>query len=425
MPKRNRRSRPCTDLLDARLILAGWLLCGAAAYVHAADSVGGAGDFGACIAALADEARRAGISERVVEDVLGNVQRVERVIELDRDQPEFTRTFAQYYTARVTAERVRRGRALLAEHRDLLIGIQRETGVPAHYLVAFWGLETNFGSYFGNVPVPDALATLACDPRRSSFFTGELLSALKIIDSGDVRPEAMVGSWAGAMGHVQFLPSVFLAHAVDADGDGRRDLWGSIPDAMASAARYLAASGWQPGLRWGRQVSLPDGFDFTLAGRDHRQPLAEWSALGLRDAYGNAIPRLDLPASLLVPAGHDGPAYLVYENFDVILRWNRSEYYAISVGRLADRLAGGDALEDEIDPSEPGVSRADVSALQAGLAKLGYDAGTPDGIIGPATRRALSRFQADRNRIADGHVDAASVAAVAEALDESMRDIHP
>jgi membrane-bound lytic murein transglycosylase B len=172
-------------------------------------------------------------------------------------------------------------------------------------------------------------------------------------------------------------------------------------------------------------VILPDGFDFTLAGRDRRQPLADWSALGIRDAYGNPIPRLDLPASLLVPAGHDGPAYLVYENFDVILRWNRSEYYAISIGRLADRLAGGDALEDSIDASRPGVSRADVSKLQAGLTKLGYDAGTADGIIGPATRRALRQFQADRDRIADGHVDATSVAAVAKALDESMRDIHP
>lgn len=425
MLKRNRRSRPCTDFLDARLILAGWLLLSAASHADTADAVGDAGDFGACVAGLADEARRAGISERVVDEVLGSVQRVERVIELDRDQPEFTRTFAQYYTARVTTERVRRGRALLAEHRDLLLGIQRQTGVPAHYLVAFWGLETNFGSYFGNVPVPDALATLACDPRRSRFFSGELLSALKIIDAGDVRPDAMVGSWAGAMGHVQFLPSVFLAHAVDADGDGRRDLWGSIPDAMASAARYLAASGWQPGLRWGRQVRLPDGFDFTLAGRDRRQPLAEWSALGVMDAYGNPIPRLDLPASLLVPAGHDGPAYLVYDNFDVIMRWNRSEYYAISVGRLADRLAGGDALEDAIDPTAPAVSRADVSTLQAGLARLGYDPGEPDGIIGPATRRALRQFQADRNRIADGHVDAASVAAVSDALDDSMHDIHP
>lgn len=424
MPTRT-SSRRCTDLRRALLTLAALLAGGPSGQLLVAAEASDAVEFGACVVALAGEARRAGISEGVIEDILGKVERVERVIELDRDQPEFTRTFAQYYTARVTAERVRRGRALLAEHRDLLLDIQRQTGVPAQYLVAFWGLETNFGSYFGNVPVPDALATLACDPRRSRFFTAELMSALEIIDTGDVRPEAMVGSWAGAMGHVQFLPSVFLAHAVDADGDGRRDLWGSIPDAMASAARYLAASGWQPGLRWGRQVRLPDGFDFTLAGRDRRQPLGEWAGLGVTDAYGNPIPRLDLPASLLVPAGHDGPAYLVYGNFDVILRWNRSEYYAISVGRLADRLAGGDALDGALDPAEPGVSRADVSALQGGLARLGYDSGEPDGIIGPATRRALRQFQADRNQIADGHVDAASVAAVRDALDDSMRGIHP
>lgn len=371
--------------------------------------------FDACVERLTAEARRAGISDATLDSVLANVRRVERVIELDRKQPEFTQTFSGYYTARVTPERVRRGRELLAEHRKLLARVQRDTGVPAHYLVAFWGLETNFGSYFGKIPVPDALATLACDPRRSTFFTGELIAALTIIDAGDVAPADMVGSWAGAMGHVQFLPSVFLAHAVDADGDGRRDLWGSIADAMTSAGRYLERSGWQTGLRWGRQVRLPDGFDFSLAGRDRRQPLTEWAALGVTDAWGRPLARFDIEASVLVPAGHRGPAYIVYRNFDVILKWNRSEYYALAVGRLADQLAGGEPLDDLLDTGAEPVTRDEVLTLQASLNTLGYDAGAEDGIFGGATRRALSRFQQERGLVADGHLDAEAVVQVREA----------
>ena len=392
-------------------VLAGMLCTGPLAAQP--DSVA-ATDFAACVAGLEDRARAAGISDAVVTGVLGKVEQIERVIELDRKQPEFTQTFADYYNRRVTAERVEQGRELLALHRSMLERVQRESGVPAHYLVAFWGLETNFGAYFGKMPVPDSLATLACDARRSEFFADELMAALKIIDAGDIAADDMLGSWAGAMGHVQFLPSVFLRHARDGDGDGKRDLWGSVPDAMASAGNFLSQLGWQRGLRWGREIRLPDDFDYGLSGRGNSQPLSAWVDIGVTDVWERALPRLPLPASVLVPAGHTGPAFIVYDNFDVIMRWNRSEFYALAVGRLADRIAGAGALSRSPATGDP-VTREQVRQLQADLKQLGYDPGEPDGIFGPATRAALGDFQKSLGLIADGHLDAGIMAEVREA----------
>ncbi len=386
---------PCTSRLVAVLCL--YL---ASACVGAAEPT-----FFQCIERIGDRAREAGISEPVIRDVLGSAKPLERVIELDRRQPEFTRSFADYYGRRVTEERVGRGREMLGRHRDALMTAQRRYGVPAHYLVAFWGLETNFGSYYGKIPVPDALATLACDERRSAFFTDELLAALRIIDEGDITPDRMVGSWAGAMGNFQFLPSVFLRHAIDADGDGRRDLWQSTEDAVLSAGNFLQSLGWRPELRWGREIRLPDGFDYALAGRDQQRALADWVDMGITDAWGRPLPRLDLPAAVLVPAGHEGPAFIVYENFDVIMGWNRSEFYALAVGRLADRIAGAGPLVSGLPEDSGPLRREDVKALQETLAAAGYDPGKPDGIVGPATRRAVSAWQRDRGLIADGHVD--------------------
>jgi len=370
------------------------------------------GDFAACVVRLQAAARAEGISERVVDGVLGTVTQQERVLELDRKQPEFTLPFTEYYNRRVTPERVARGRKLLAEHAAMLRGIERDFGVPAKYLVAFWGLETNFGSYFGDLPVADSLTTLACDTRRSAFFTAELMEALRIVDAGDVPAERMKGSWAGAMGHVQFMPSIFQRYAVDADRDGRRDVWGSIHDAMASAANFLRASGWDRGLRWGREVRLPRGFDYLLAGRDQERPLSEWVELGVTDASGRTLPRLGISAALLVPSGHAGPAFLTYRNFDVILRWNRSEFYALSVGRLADEIAGAGPLSRPPPADAIRISRERVLQLQNDLIALGYEVGKSDGIVGPATRRAVGRFQQQRNMVADGHLDAATLEAV-------------
>ena len=371
-------------------------------------------EFKSCLVALGERARQDGVDAAVVESVLAGTTRLKRVVELDRSQPEFTRTFADYYIPRVSEQRVAQGRALYAQHRSLLSRLQREYGVPAHYLLAFWGLETNYGAYFGKIRTTDALATLACDERRSGFFTDEFVAALRIIASGDIEGEDMRGSWAGAIGNMQFLPSVFLQYAVDGDNDGRRDLWTSIPDSMASAANFLRGIGWQAELRWGREVRLPQGFDYSQSGREGVRPLAEWVRLGVRDAYGGALPMLDIPAAVLVPSGHRGPAFLTYENFNVILRWNRSEYYAISVGRLADRIAGGGELTRPADTDSEPVTRAKVQRLQGDLALLGYDVGKVDGIFGPATRRALSRFQSANDMIADGHLDSQALQAVRE-----------
>jgi membrane-bound lytic murein transglycosylase B len=384
--------KQCGAALAISLLLPGSGLAGSseeAAFAH-------------CIDNLSLRAQSEGISSGVIEASLGQARYQARVIELDRQQPEFTTTFADYLNRRVTEQRVEQGRALLAEHRTLLDRVAREYGVPAQYLVAFWGLETNYGSFFGRMPVISSLATLACDERRSRYFSAELMSALRIIEEGSIDFERMEGSWAGAMGHVQFMPSVFLRYAVDYDRSGRRDLWGSLPDAMASAANFLSQIGWETGWRWGREVRLPEGFDYSLAGRDQRRHLAEWTRMGVMRADGGALGAADIEAALLVPAGHQGPAFLVYDNFDVIMRWNRSEYYAISVGHLADRIAGGAGLHQPPPEDAPRLDRGQVIALQEALAERGFDPGPADGILGPATRQALSRYQQDRNMVPDG-----------------------
>lgn len=361
-------------------------------------------EFAECLVRIEKRALEAGVSQETVSQVLANVQHLDRVIELDRTQPEFTTTFADYLNRRVTPERVARGRALLEEHRDLLARVHRETGVPEPYLVAFWGLETNFGSYFGKMPVPSSLATLACDHRRSDYFTGELVSALQIIDEGAISAERMEGSWAGAMGHVQFMPSVFLRHAVDADDDGRRDLWNSLDDAMMSAGNFLDSLGWKEDYRWGREVLLPEDFNYTLAdGR--RLPLGQWRELGLTDAFGEPLPDEEIEAALVVPAGHEGPAFLAYQNFRVIMGWNRSEFYAIAVGHLADRIAGAGGLQNPPPEDTPALSRDDIVALQKALNEKGYDTGKADGILGPATRAAIRNYQQANQLVADGYPD--------------------
>ena len=359
-------------------------------------------DFAECLVRLERTAVEAGVSPKTASGVMAKVSHVDRVIELDRRQPEFTTTFADYLNRRVNDDRIQKGRQLLFTHRDLLNRVTRETGVPAPYLVAFWGLETNFGSYFGKMSVPDSLATLACDQRRSDFFTKQLVAALQIIDEGAIPADEMEGSWAGAMGHMQFMPTVFLKHAVDADGDGRRDLWNSLPDAMMSAGRFLESMGWDGDYRWGREVLLPDNFDFSLSdGR--RLPLTEWRNMGIKDAFSRPLAQGDIKAKLIVPASHRGPAFLVYQNFDVIMGWNRSEFYAIAVGHLADRVAGAGRLA--VPPPEDlrALSRDQVLKLQQMLADRSHYSGEIDGILGSGTRSAIREFQNANNMVADGY----------------------
>lgn len=358
-------------------------------------------NFEQCLSAIEQRAVSEGVSRNTANLVLARAEFLPRVIELDRHQPEFTTTFADYLGRRVSETRIERGREMLEQHRELLNRVSDETGVPPAYLVSFWGLETNYGSYFGKMPVPSALATLACDERRGDYFSGELVSALKILDEGAIDPDRMEGSWAGAMGHVQFMPSVFLRYATDADGDGRRDLWNSVPDAMMSAGRFLESMGWDPDYRWGREVLLPDNFDYALAGQGRRS-IDQWNQLGVTDIHGNPLPDEPIKAGLVVPAGHRGPAFLAYDNFRVIMGWNRSEYYAIAVGHLADRIAGADGLKNPPPEDAPALSRADVQKLQSALNANGFDSGHPDGILGPNTRSAIRQYQSSKGLIADG-----------------------
>ncbi|MEX1033575.1 MAG: lytic murein transglycosylase, partial [Cellvibrionaceae bacterium] len=323
------------------------------------------GGFAACIISLQQQARERGIASHLVA-ALGEANNLERVVELDRSQPEFTQTFADYVDRRVTAYRVSRGRDLLKKHRTLLGELTREYGIPAQYLVAFWGLETNFGNFLGKIPTLDALATLACDHRRARFFSAELFQALELAELHELDLGQMQGSWAGAIGHTQFLPSAYRRHGVDGDGDGRIDLWNSIPDALASAANYLHNLGWRPEFRWGREVKLPKDFPYHQAGIDNPMPLREWQQLGVRRTDGTLLGDIEVDAALLVPSGADGPKFLVYDNFHVIMRWNRSQFYALSVGHLADRINGAGQFAQQ-PPNTRGLASREVEALQAKL----------------------------------------------------------
>lgn len=358
-------------------------------------------NFTQCISSLQERALAAGVQQSTVTEVLGSSEFVSKVIVYDRRQPEFVQTFSNYFGKRVNDWRINRGRELYQKHQALLKELTAKYGVPAHYLVSFWGLETNFGNYKGKMPIIDSLVTLACDPRRSEFFSKELVLALQLMDREGIGEDTMVGSWAGAMGHTQFMPSAYMKYAIDGDNDGKADLWNSIPDALTSAANFLQNLGWTTGFRWGREVALPTNFNYQLTGRDQPQPLSFWTAQGLTKVDGSSLGKSDIEAALLVPAGHQGPAFLVYKNFDVIMKWNRSEFYATAVGHLADRIAGAGKLSKPL-PDLPTYTRANIATLQEKLNELGFDVGKPDGIMGPATRKGIRDFQASQNMIADG-----------------------
>jgi membrane-bound lytic murein transglycosylase B len=353
---------------------------------------------------LRREARDQGVRAETLDTALADVAPIQRVIELDRRQPEFTQTFWTYLDKRVTEQRVERGRELLAKHRPMLQAVAAEYGVQPRFLVAFWGLETNYGDYMGSFPVIGSLATLAYDDRRAGFFRTQLLHALRIVDQGHITADRMMGSWAGAMGHLQFIPGTFVRHAVDATGEGRKDIWGTLPDAFASGANYLSNLGWNGDERWGREVRLPEGFDWSLATLDTRKPLDAWARMGVRRADGGALPTPEgMQGSIVIPQGHDGPAFLVYGNFRHILSWNRSINYAISVGYLADRIVGLPEFRTGRNVDNRALSRDQVMAMQRLLNQLGHDAGSVDGLPGPSTRAAIRRFQQARDLPADGH----------------------
>jgi membrane-bound lytic murein transglycosylase B len=284
------------------------------------------------------DARKEGIRSQTLDAAFVGVAPLPKVIELDRKQPEFTLTFLEYVDRVLPQARIDRARDRLMQRRPMLDAVAQRYGVAPRFIVALWGIESDFGQQTGGFSVIAALATLAYDGRRPAYFRRELLDALRILDRGDVAPTAMKGSWAGAMGQSQFMPSSFLRYAVDFDGDGRRDIWSDGPDLFASIANYLAQSGWHAGETWGQPVILPPTYDRRTAGLDITKPTAAWAALGVRRADGTELSPNDPPAALLFPGTDDGPAFLVYENFRVLLRWNRSNFFATAVGLLADRI---------------------------------------------------------------------------------------
>ncbi|MCB9960448.1 MAG: lytic murein transglycosylase [Rhodospirillaceae bacterium] len=352
---------------------------------------------------MSSRAMAEGISSTTVQSAFAGLTPSERVMELEGAQPEFTRTFWQYMDNAVTDGRVAEGRARYAQNRALLDRVEAEYGVPGAYLVAFWGLETNFGSYLGDFDVIQALATLTYNDRRADLFGAELIAALHLIDNGWVRRDQLIGSWAGAIGNCQFLPTTYRRFAVDFDGDGRRDLYGSLPDVFASAANYLSSIGWESGYIWGREALLPAAFPWEQADLTVRKTLAEWQALGVRQIDGSTLPVAPIEASVVVPMGHRGPAFLVYDNFRVIMQWNRSVPYAVAVGHLADRIEGGGPLRGARPNLGDPLSRDEIEEMQRLLNARGYNAGTPDGRIGPNTRSALRGWQRSVGMPADGY----------------------
>ncbi|MEL4279776.1 MULTISPECIES: lytic murein transglycosylase [Shewanella] len=357
--------------------------------------------FPTCVANLQERARTEGLSEATIQDTVASLQFVPKVIELDQAQPEFSQTFNNYFTKRATDWRVNEGRRLLKKHRALLDKLAQEYGVPPQYILSFWGLETNYGSYKGKMSVLDSLATLACEPRRSGYFTTELMQALKLKEKYGFDKSTMVGSWAGAMGHTQFMPSAYAKYAIDGDGDGKADLWNSTEDALTSAANFLQHLGWQRNERWGREVVLPRNFSYENLGAKQAQPLSQWAAQSVVQSNGLPLPAIDMKASLYLPSGHTGPAFLGYENFNVIMRWNRSEFYAITVGHLADRINGGEPLK-VAPPEQPRLSREQIKQLQTKLNESGFDVGKPDGVLGRNSSAGIQAFQRSKNMIADG-----------------------
>ena len=367
-----------------------------------ADTLEHSHKFARWVAEFSTSARAAGIDDATLHSAFDNVRFLPRVIESDRAQPEFTRTVGDYLDNALSKQRIARGQDKLRAQRPVLDPIATRYGVPAETLVAIWGMESNYGSFVGDIPTIDALATLGFEGRREAWAQGQLLAALKILQNRDIDRAQMIGSWAGAMGQTQFLPSNFLAHAVDADGDGRRDIWGSVPDVMASTANFLAKSGWQTGQPWGLEVRLPPGFDYARADADVRQPAAQWAGEGVQSMDGTALPTLE-NSSILLPASALGPAFLVGANFRTILRYNNSTSYALAVSLLAQRLAEGPSVQAPWPRDLKALTRSQLQALQVALNARGFECGTPDGMNGPATQRGIRQYQRSLGLPADGY----------------------
>ncbi len=347
-------------------------------------------------------ARARGVSRATFEEAFRGVEPDPKIVALTRKQSEFVRPIWDYINGAISAQRLERGRRMAAEWSKTLGAVERTYGVPRSVVLGVWGMETNFGSFTGSIYVVRALATLAYTGYRGDFFKEELLTALQILDGEHIERDRMLGSWAGAMGQTQFMPSSFMKYAVDGNRDGVRDIWASVPDALASTANYLRLQGWKPGLPWGFEVKLPRHFDY----RHLTQNFARWQALGVHRADGKAMPHSG-EASLFLPGGAKGPAFLVTGNYDVIKTYNSSDAYAMGVAHLGDRLVGGQPIQGAWPRNEPILDKDQRQELQEHLASLGFYQGETDGKLGSKTREAVRNFQLRRGLIPDGYADVA------------------
>jgi membrane-bound lytic murein transglycosylase B len=365
-----------------------------------------AANFHDCIEGLWPAAARRGVSRGVFARYTAALTPDLRIMDLLDGQPEFTKSFWDYLDLLVNDARIGQGRALLEKYRATFDAVERAYGVDRTVIAAIWGVETNYGSLGGERPVIRSTATLACIGRRQDYFREEFLSALEILQRGDVKPDRLVGSWAGAFGPTQFMPTAFKKYAVDFDHDGRRDVVDSVPDIIASTANNLKKDGWIGGQTWGYEVVVPANFDFLLADRAQMMTIRDWQRYGLTRPGGKPFPRADDRAFLLIPAGVQGPGFLMLPNFRAIMKYNPAEAYALAIGHLADRLRGAEPFAQSWPRYERVLSRDERLELQQLLTRHGYDVGEPDGHLGARTRAAIRDFQARIGRIPDGFASA-------------------
>jgi membrane-bound lytic murein transglycosylase B len=362
-------------------------------------------DFSAWLRDFKAEAKAEGISAKTIKNSFKNAKLLPSVIVLDRAQPEFISPFLRYVDNHINPSQIALGRVLIHQHGALLNQIEADYGVPKQILVAFWGMETHYGANKGNFGLPSSLMTLAYEGRRAEFFRAQLLDAMRIVDAGHSTVAGMRGSWAGAMGNMQFMPSTLLKHGVDADGDGHINIWTSLPDSFASAANYLNKAGWQKGEIAMLEVKLPANFNYNLAQLHNRKSASNWERLGVTAIDGQPLPALD-NAAILLPQGWQGPAFMVFSNFDVILDWNRSVNYALSVALLADQYVADNPIIASAEAENEALTFNQMWALQGKLNELGFDCGAPDGFPGLATQAAIRQYQATQKLPQDGYASA-------------------
>lgn len=383
-----------------RLLGAMLVLVLGTAVARAADEAG----FRAWLESFKPEAREQGIKPGTLDQAFAAIKFNARIIELDNHQPEFTKPVWDYIASVVTEDALTKARHKLVEHRVLFERVRQRFGVPPEYIVAIWRIESGFGANFGNFNVVEALASLGYAGRRQDFWKRELIAALRLVERGEVPLGRLVGSWAGAMGHTQFMPTGYLDKAIDFDGDGKRDLWSSMPDVFASTANHLVLGGWTGSQPFGVEVRLPANFRYDLADT-LRQPAAEWSKLGVTLADGRPLPAWTGDAAIIVPAGHKGPAFLVTGNYRALLDYNNATPYALSLGLFAERLRGGGRITRPWPTGDRQLSRGEKEELQRLLAERGHDPGKVDGTVGPATRAAIRGFQQKAGLPPDGYAD--------------------